>query len=114
MKDVVVYLDDIIESCDRIARYLTGVQQDAFAEDAELQDAVTRRLEIIGEAAKHIPAHIRDAYPNVRWRDAAGMRDVLIHAYDEVDVGIVWRTATAVVPTFRDAVVRVRNEVSHA
>jgi uncharacterized protein with HEPN domain len=58
------------------------------------QDAVVRQLEIIGEATKRISDRLRNMNPQVPWSDMAGMRDVLIHDYIDVDIDIVWKTAT--------------------
>lgn len=72
-----------------------------------VQDAVVRPLEIIGEAVKHLSADYRDCYPQVRWRDIAGMRDKLIHDYFGVDMEAVWRTVEEDVPPLRQFVATV-------
>ena len=61
---------------------------------AQAQDAVIRRLEIVGEAVKNIPDDFKKSYPKVLWRKIAGMRDVLIHEYFAVDMELVWRAAS--------------------
>jgi uncharacterized protein with HEPN domain len=58
------------------------------------QDAVVRQLEIIGEATKRISEELRSLNPRVPWSDMAGMRDVLVHDYIDVDIDIVWKTST--------------------
>lgn len=58
------------------------------------QDAVVRQLEIIGEATKMISKELRNLNPLVPWSDMAGMRDILIHDYIDVDIDIVWKTAS--------------------
>lgn len=100
-KDPLVYLDDILQSCDLIAKYIQGKSKENFEQDYELQDAVIRRLEIIGEAVKHLPQNFRDKYPEVAWRKATGMRDILIHAYDEVETEQVWLTITEIIPSLK-------------
>ena len=99
-KDVRVYLDDVIESSLSIATYIQTKSKEAFDKDEQLQDAVVRRLEIIGEAIKHLPIEFREQHPQVAWKKATGMRDVLIHMYDEVDTDQVWVTITEILPPF--------------
>lgn len=92
MKSIMVYLDDILESIGHIRDYVKGKSFKDFETDVALQDAVVRRLEIIGEAAKRIPDRIRKKCPKIPWKDIAGMRDVLIHEYAGVSAETVWKT----------------------
>ena len=69
---------------------MEGVDFREFSESQKLQDAVIRRIEIIGEAVKNLPAEVRDAAPNVPWRRIAGMRDKVVHDYMGVDIELVW------------------------
>ncbi|WP_069133380.1 HepT-like ribonuclease domain-containing protein [Rhodohalobacter halophilus] len=89
-----VYLQDILESIGHIQRFLEGVSEDEFYENVEKQDAVLRRLEIIGEAVKHLPDEIREDDPDVPWRQIAGMRDIIIHEYFGITLEMVWVVAT--------------------
>ena len=89
-----VYLQDIFESINYIQRFLEGVSEDEFYKNVEKQDAVLRRLEIIGEAVKHMPDKIREDHPDVPWRQIAGMRDIIIHEYFGITLEMVWVVAT--------------------
>jgi len=89
-----VYLQDIFESISHIQRFLEGVSEDEFYKNVEKQDAVLRRLEIIGEAVKHMPDKIREDHPDVPWRQIAGMRDIIIHEYFGITLEMVWVVAT--------------------
>lgn len=94
-RDVRPFLDDVLENL-RLAREFTeGLSSAAdLAADPKTLYAVVRALEIVGEAVKNVPEEIREQAPDIRWRPMAGMRDRLIHGYGDVDVDLVWRTAT--------------------
>lgn len=84
-----LYLNSILDSINRIERY-TNVDRDQFMNTPMMQDAVIRNLEIIGEAVKNLSSELRAKNPQVPWRDIAGLRDVLIHDYLNVDLNEIW------------------------
>jgi len=92
------YLADILDAADKIASFIKGMTESQFLADDKTQFAVVRGLEIIGEAAKKIPDTARAKYPQVPWREIAGMRDKLVHDYIGVNAQVVWKTATEDVP----------------
>ena len=89
-RDYRVYLEDIVEAADRVLDYVSDMSCENLRDDAKTLDAVVRNLEIIGEAAKKVPESVRVAHPDVEWKRIAGLRDILIHQYFEVDVEIIW------------------------
>ena len=89
-RDYVLYLNDMQSACDKILRYTRDLAFDTFMNDEKTFDAVIRNLEILGEAAKHIPPQVRARYPQIEWRKIAGMRDVVAHRYFGVDEDILW------------------------
>lgn len=101
-KDMRVYLDDILESIRYIEDYTKGMDRADFFKNHATQDAVMRRLGIIGEATKKISNEFKSAYPSIPWREMAGMRDVLIHEYSGVDLGRVWRTVKKDIPLLKE------------
>lgn len=103
-RDVRVYLSDIADRCRRISRYVSDLNEAAWANDDLTQDAVVRNLEVIGEAVKRLPMDLRDDHPEVPWQDIAGLRDILIHEYEGVDYVIIWDVAANEVPTLLRAV----------
>ncbi|MCX9013086.1 MAG: DUF86 domain-containing protein [Candidatus Methanoperedens sp.] len=86
------YLLDILEAAKLAIEYINGKTREEFFSDIQCQDAVIRRLEIIGEAARRISEDARTEYPDLPWSDMIGMRNVMIHEYDDVDLVIVWET----------------------
>ena len=89
-RDPSLYLTHILESIELVRAYVEGVDLRRFSDSQQLQDAVIRRIEIIGEAVKNVPAEMRDAAPGVPWRRIAGMRDKVVHDYMGVDIEMVW------------------------
>ncbi len=86
------YLADIVESIRLIEQYVneSGITKEQFLDDIRTQDAVVRRLEIIGEATKRLEKEFKEQYDKIPWRQMSGLRDVLIHDYDEVNLERVW------------------------
>ena len=93
------YLQDIQESARLALAYLDGIDLETFLGNTQLQDAVIRRVEIIGEAARRVSAATRALYPALPWRQMIGMRNQVIHMYDGVDVVVVYDTVREDLPT---------------
>jgi len=89
---------DIFESCEKVLRYTEGMTRDSFLADGRTYDAVIRNLEIIGEAAKHVPQPIKERLPEIDWKKIAGMRDLLAHVYFGIDEDILWDVIQNKVP----------------
>lgn len=106
-RDVVDYLEDILEAMEKAQQFIAGMGLDTFSKDAKTHFAVFRALEIIGEATKQIPPAVRRRHPSLPWKRMAGMRDRLIHGYFGVDLEIVWETATRLVPELKPQIVAV-------
>jgi uncharacterized protein with HEPN domain len=92
------YLRDILNAAQAIRRFVAGVSKEQFLANEEKYEAVNRKFEIIGEATKRLSAEARAKFPGIPWQLAAGMRDVLIHDYDEVNLNVVWDTAMDSLP----------------
>jgi uncharacterized protein with HEPN domain len=109
-RDPDVYLEDILIAIERIRGYTRDMDHAAFLEDDRTIDAVLRNLEVIGEATKQVPPQHRERAPEVEWRKMAGMRDLIAHAYFEVDLQIVWDVVTTKLDPLAVAVRRLRQK----
>jgi uncharacterized protein with HEPN domain len=94
-------LRDIREACSLIEGYTAGVSSEDFFEDTEKQDAVIRRIEIIGEATAHLSEATRARLPALPFRQMRGMRNIVAHDYGHVDVTLVWKAVTEKIPPIR-------------
>lgn len=106
-RDYKVYLEDILEAAKSIRSYATGFSFMRFSKDKKTVDAVVRNLEVIGEAVKNVPPNIRQKYPDIEWRKAAGLRDILIHEYFGIDLEIVWDIVQHKIPLLEKQIKRI-------
>lgn len=92
------YCLDMVDSANLLHSYLAGKTKAEFLAHTELQDMVIRRLEVIGEAARRISEETRRQTPQVPWRRIIGLRNVLVHQYEKVDLELIWEIAQVQVP----------------
>lgn len=92
------HLVDIITAIKLIFQYTQGLDSKSLAENIEKQDAILRRITIIGEATKRLSKDFRNQHPTIPWKEMAGMRDVITHDYDEVDMDEVWKVISINLP----------------
>lgn len=97
-KDWRVRVEDMLEAIERICRYTDGMSHDQFVEDDRTIDAVVRNLEILGEAAKRIPAAIVQSHPELPWSRMYDMRNILVHEYHSVDPSIIFDSCRTDLP----------------
>ena len=105
------YLDDMIRFAEKVLLYTQGLDQQAFLADNLVYDATVRNLELIGEAASHVPEAIRSANPGVPWRLVIATRNRLIHGYLGIDNDTLWSIVTSDVPSLLDALRAMRKSV---
>jgi uncharacterized protein with HEPN domain len=107
------YIQDILDSIDAIEEFVRESQFKNFSKDKKTIYAVVRGIEIIGEATKHIPASIRNKYPEIPWKDMSGMRDKVIHEYFGVDLKVVWNAAKQELPPIKPLIKKVLEELEN-
>lgn len=100
-RNILLYLTDIHDSINKINDFVKEMTYQAFSRDARTIDAVVRNIEIIGEAARHIPDQLRLKYPKVPWKQIVGSRDKVMHEYFGVDLEIIWKTIQEDLPIFK-------------
>jgi uncharacterized protein with HEPN domain len=108
-RPVAVLVEDMLERIDRVARYTSGLDRDAFVRDDKTIDAVVRSLEVIGEAARRLPAEFKAGHDEIPWHRVAGLRNRIVHAYFDVDVELVWRIVSSELPRLKAALTMLRD-----
>ncbi len=89
---------DIITAIQQILSYIKNIKKQDFQQDNEKQAAILYRIIIVGEATKRLSQEFRQNYPVIPWREMAGLRDVVIHDYDELDIDILWNVIQVNLP----------------
>ncbi|HUW20575.1 MAG TPA: DUF86 domain-containing protein [Sedimentisphaerales bacterium] len=112
-RDLRLYIEDMIDSIAKIEQYTSAIDEQDFLADTQVQDAVLRRLEIMGEAVKNIPQGVRDKYPQIPWKRIAGLRDVLIHAYFGVNVRRAWKMAKRDIFELKQELLKVKKDLEN-
>lgn len=98
------YLLDILLYARDARDFTAGMDKETFLFDNKSQYAVIRCFEVIGEAVKRLSDDIRKSHPGIPWSSMAKMRDILIHAYDKVDIDEVWDTVQNDIPSLIAAI----------
>lgn len=106
-----LFLLDIKESIELIEVYTKNITFDYLKKDQAKQDAIVRRLEIIGEAVKNIPLAFRSKHSEVPWRKVAGFRDKITHAYFGINIERIWIVIEKELPLLKKQVQKILSEI---
>ncbi len=105
------YLQDIIDAINNAEEFITGFDFDTFESDQKTIFAVTRAIEIIGEASKQIPPEFKEQYPHIPWKEVAGIRDKMIHHYFGINLKILWNTVNNDLPPLKVTIQTMLNTI---
>ncbi len=101
------FIFDISDSVNKILRFVSDLNRRDFFSDDKTFDAVMRNLEIIGEAAKKIPADIKEKYAEIEWKKIAGLRDIVVHEYFGIDEDIIWDVIENKIPELKENIEKI-------
>ena len=107
-----LYLQDMIDFGEKVLTYTDGLEQDAFIAESLNYDATLRNLELIGEAATHIPDKVRDAHPEIQWRLIIATRNRLAHSYLGIDDDVIWDIIQTDIPNLLPSLRNLLNTTS--
>jgi|SRR3989344_83583 len=111
-RDLSLFLEDILVNINDIESFVGNLSRERLEINKLRTKAILRSLEVIGEAVKHIPSEIREKYPNIPWKDVAGMRDVLIHAYFGIENDHIWKAIKKDLPILKTEVKKILKDLN--
>jgi uncharacterized protein with HEPN domain len=107
-------LSDMITACSRVLDYTRGLSRSDLDRNHQLLSARCYQIAVIGEAVKRLSVAARGKHAEVPWKDIAGMRDRLIHAYDSVDIDELWKTSTEDIPVLVEQIRKIQADLGEA
>ena len=110
-KEPLIFIEHILESIEKIEDYSKNLTEERLEENTKDQDAIIRRIEIIGEAVKNISHNFRDKHPEIAWKKIAGTRDVITHHYFGIDSDEVWGIIKKDLPSLKKKILKIREEL---
>jgi uncharacterized protein with HEPN domain len=110
MRNLFIYLGDMLDAMDKIQEFTAGMSFEEFSHDERTISAVRDKFSVLGEAVKNVPDDIRQKYPDIAWKDMAGMRDILTHAYYRTDLDLLYTASVKRIPVERAHIAKVYEE----
>ncbi len=100
-RDELLYIEDILKSCESVIEYTSGFTKESFIEDSKTYDAVLWKLQIIGEESRKISDATKENYPNIAWHKIRSFRNIITHEYFGIDAEIVWQVIQNHIPKLK-------------
>ncbi|HSO83753.1 DUF86 domain-containing protein [Thiocapsa sp.] len=94
-----IRIEHMLDASQSVARFIAGRTREDLDSDEMLRFALVRAIEIIGEAAGKVSQEGRQGLPEIPWREAVGIRNRLVHAYFDIDLDVLWKTASTAIPS---------------
>lgn len=110
-KDPKIFIEHILQSIEIIEGHIENKTEKDFSDSVLLQDAIIRRIEIIGEAAKNLPSDFKEEHHDIPWKTIAGMRDILIHKYFGIDLELTWEVVKRDIPALKEQILEINEEL---
>jgi uncharacterized protein with HEPN domain len=110
-KEPGIFMEHILECIELIEYYTEDLTKDEFLNSVLLQDAIIRRIEIIGEAIKNLPDDLKTEYPQVPWKSIAGMRDIVVHEYFGIDLNLTWKVVKRDIPSLKEKILEIKEDL---
>jgi len=110
-RELILFIEDILESIKLIEQYIKNLSKENINKNQGIKDSIVRRLEIIGEAVKNIPDDFKERYPEIPWKKIAGLRDIIIHAYFNIDLDILWDIIQKDLLDLKENIQRIKKEM---
>ena len=112
MKENKLFIEHILESINKIETYSENITKEKLINDTKIQDALIRRIEIIGEAAKNLPETFRTKYNYINWSEIIRMRDKIVHHYFGVDLNIIWDVIKTDIPDLKNKILKIKKDLN--
>lgn len=107
-RDYKLFINDIKESIKQIEEYTKNISEEQFKKDIKVQDAVIRRIEIIGEASKNIPRSVREINQDINWKELSQFRDFITHSYFEASLNRIWGLVVNRIPKIKESINKIK------